>query len=247
MSALSAFESTLLCMTDSLLVHLLSFWDPKDILASATLSPVIHGILQHYRQLVWDVDIHFRPWFQNPAEFRSILRITGAVVSGSQILQFLDRTNYLSSDMDIFLRIGGVTRIGKWLSLQGYRFGSLASDYQTFDVQVQRLSRMLVAQNSSLPHGPPIRNVYNYQRFVASPSVTYIQKVQLVVVDMDPVHHVLFDFHSTAVMNYMTPDTIVSLFPNSTFVLRKTYVTKSPPNQRPGPAGGLSTKREASA
>ncbi|KAJ7476315.1 hypothetical protein B0H11DRAFT_1917533 [Mycena galericulata] len=238
---LSFLEKTLLVMDDNLLAYLFSFWDPHDILKFSRSSSVIQGILQQYRQLVWDPDTYFQPWFREPtALFRSTLRETGAIVSGSQILQFFDRIKYLNSDLDIFLRIGGVLQMARWLVRQGYHLTPEQPDYETFHRNVIRVSCRILTSTVNQDTG--IRAVYNYQRFVASATVIYYQKIQLIAVDIDPVHHVLYDFHSSkwlsamsqristitaAVMNYMTSDQVVSVFPRSTFILRKSYISKT--------------------
>ncbi|KAJ7197891.1 hypothetical protein C8J57DRAFT_1487630 [Mycena rebaudengoi] len=204
MSHLSYLEKTLLSVKDSLLVYVLSFWNPDDILVSATLSTVLQGVVRYYQSLVWDIDKHLQHWFRDGSKsFRSVLGVCGAAVSGSQILQFFDRTKYLDSDLDIFLRVAGLLRMGEWLVTQGYRHTSSSENYDALNEEVLHLSR-----------------------YVASPTVIFIQKVQLVAVDMDPVHHILFDFHSTAVMGFLTCNMVVSVFPRSTHVLKKSYMTK---------------------
>ncbi|KAJ7683373.1 hypothetical protein B0H17DRAFT_942010 [Mycena rosella] len=89
----------------------------------------MHGVVQHYKQLVWDPDAHFKIWFSDPTKFRGVLQTCGAIVSGSQILQFLDRTRYPDSDMDIFLRVGGIPVMAQWLRHQGYALNSVSPDY----------------------------------------------------------------------------------------------------------------------
>ncbi|KAJ7665240.1 hypothetical protein DFH06DRAFT_1127577 [Mycena polygramma] len=228
MGPLSLLEAFLVCVEDTLLIRLLSFWHLSDIFDFSGLSCVANGIIKHYKNLVWDVDTHFGLWFtESGQKFRSALRRSSAVVSGSQMLQFLDRATYRGSDMDIFLRIGGVPGMVEWLLSQGYSRTSQPNDYQSegFQEDVLRVSSQLILGASTSQS--PIRAVFNYRRLVASTSTVYDQRIQLIVVDTDPVCHILYDFHSTAVMNYMTSDIIVSPFPVSTFMMRKSYVTKS--------------------
>ncbi|KAJ7135563.1 hypothetical protein C8R44DRAFT_869289 [Mycena epipterygia] len=214
-------------MDDRLLVYAIAFWDPRDIARSAAVSSTMYGIIQHHRHLVWDPDTHFQPWFRAPAEtFRGMLRICGAIVTGSQILQFFNRTSYPDSDMDIFMRVGGLWYMGGWLRSQGYTFAAVSSDYRLFRRQVMRLCSRMMTDHPA--HNPAIRGVYNFHRYVASQTVVHLQKIQLIAVDMDPVHHVIFDFHSTAVMNYMTSDTVISVFPLSTFVFQKSMESEIP-------------------
>ncbi|KAJ6579172.1 hypothetical protein DFH09DRAFT_913344 [Mycena vulgaris] len=187
--------------------------------------------MQQYRKIVWDPDRHFQPWFGDCTEdFRSVLYESGAIVSGSQILQFLDRTTYLNSDMDIFLRIGGVLTMGNWLEARGYSRTCDSEDYVNhfkFQRDVIQTACRVITGGARLETA--VKGVYNYRRFVGSTTDIYNQKIQLVAVDTNPVQHLLFDFHSTAVMNYMSCDTIVSVFPLSTFILRKSYISRTRP------------------
>ncbi|KAJ6507218.1 hypothetical protein C8R47DRAFT_1209151 [Mycena vitilis] len=230
MGPLSPLERILLCVQDSLLVRLLSFWNPAEVFKFAGLSRITNGIMDHYITLVWDVDAHFYQWFRDsPSIFRSVLRRSNGVVSGSHILQFLDRTRYLDSDIDIFIRIGGVFTMGRWLLSQGYSLAAQSEDYPAAQLDDFRSEVIKTGARLPTPKSPqrPVKAVYNFQRFVASPTSIYDQRIQLIVVDTDPIKHILFDFHSTAVMNYMTSDVLVSIFPRSTLVLHKCYVTKN--------------------
>ncbi|KAJ7040617.1 hypothetical protein C8F04DRAFT_1253937 [Mycena alexandri] len=223
---LSRLEATLL-YSETVLFRLLSFLSLQDIVVCSSLSSIILNVIRYYKSVVWNPDVFFRPWFNvEPEIFRSTLNICGAVVAGSQINQFLDRTRYENSDMDIFLRIGGLQRMGEWLAAQGYRFVSSSTSYGAFRRTVARLSTRLVIASAS---NDTVKGVFNYERYVASTEVVYHQRIQLAVVNMNPIHHVLFDFHSTAVMNHMVSDAVVSVFPRSTFLLCKSYVSKSTP------------------
>ncbi|KAJ7135281.1 hypothetical protein C8R43DRAFT_956117 [Mycena crocata] len=223
---ISAFEATILTIPDHLLVHIFSYLDPRDIITCSLLSNVIFNVIRHYKTLVWDIDTFFQPWFRDSAAtFRVLLKKCGAVVSGSQIMQFLDRTRYPESDIDIFLRVGGLVDMGVWLIEQGYKYiSSTPNVYRVVWDAHQLSAKMITGQDS--PAGA-IKGVFNYSRYIASDTVIHVQKIQLIVVDINPINHILFDFHSTVVMNYMLSDAIVSIFPVSSFLLRKSYVCRS--------------------
>ncbi|KAJ7603539.1 hypothetical protein DFH06DRAFT_1151811 [Mycena polygramma] len=221
---LSILEATLISAPDALLLRAMSFWTLADIITCDTLSVTFHNIVRYYKSLVWDPDIFFRSWFMDsPQNFRQMLAHCGGTVSGSQITQFFDRTRYRDSDLDIFIRIGGLQPMGRWLKLQGYRYASASSEYEAFEHNTARLStRMIIERNSD----EPIKGVFNYTRYIAAPTVIYLQKIQLIVVDTNPIDHILFDFHSTAVINYMISDAVVSVFPVPTLISHRSYVVK---------------------
>ncbi|KAJ6501442.1 hypothetical protein C8R47DRAFT_1211021 [Mycena vitilis] len=230
MPKLSHLEATLLSAPEPLLLRVVSFWTLWDIINCHALSTTMHGIVRYYKSLAWDPDFHFRPWFiDEPSTFRAMLKDYGAVIAGSQVVQLLDRSKYPDSDMDIFMRSGSVEPMGYWLQHQGYRFQNATPTYddvgnQAFLASIRCLSTKLVSNKRK---DDPVNRVFNYQRYIASRTIIYHQVIQLVAVDMNPIHHIIFDFHSTGVMNYMTADTVVSVFPRSTFLLHKSYSTRN--------------------
>ncbi|KAJ7178785.1 hypothetical protein C8R43DRAFT_942385 [Mycena crocata] len=224
---LSTFEATLLSAPEPLLLRILSFWTVQDIIASDTLSSIFHDIVRYYRTRTWNPDVFFRYWFiDHPSSFRNMLKHCGAIVSGSQMIQFFDRVTYFDSDMDIFLRLGGIHPMTRWLETQGYTFDAITPKYTSVSQSVQQALKKKMTLKPTLREDP-INTVYNYKRFIASTTIIYAQKIQLITVDLNPIRHILFDFHSTAVMNYMTSDTAVSVFPTSTFIHRKSYMARS--------------------
>ncbi|KAJ7725026.1 hypothetical protein B0H16DRAFT_1472006 [Mycena metata] len=223
---LSIFEATLISTTDSLLMYIVSFWSLQDIITCQGLSLVLNNIMRYYTSRVWNPDVFFQPWFKDdPVYFRELLQQCGAVVSGSQITQLLDRARYPGSDMDIFLRVGGLGDMGTWLQDQGYAYVSQYPNYKTAHRRILRISHRIITERN--PGGPAVQGVFNYQRFIASTTTIFLQKIQLIAVDTNPIQHVLFDFHSTCVMNFMTFDAVISIFPLPTFILHKSYVLRN--------------------
>ncbi|KAJ7815296.1 hypothetical protein B0H13DRAFT_1924266 [Mycena leptocephala] len=133
-------------------------------------------------------DTYFQPWFRDGTEkLRNALRQSGAIVSGSQIIQFFDRTKYPGSDMDIFLRIGGVLNMTRWLTAQGYHLDAKTEGYGCLtEPYCGRLPGYYCLTRAHRP----IRAVYNYHRMLRQQLLCTI-KIQLVVVDINPVQHVL--------------------------------------------------------
>ncbi|KAJ7739542.1 hypothetical protein B0H16DRAFT_1465197 [Mycena metata] len=211
---LSAFETTLLRMPDEQIIRIISFWGLADIVACDSAS------------VVWNADRFFAGWFKDhPISFRRVLGECGGIVSGSQVTQFFDRSRYHDSDMDIFMHIGGITHMGDWLQTQGYSYSSMATEYDALKPDVLRLScRMLIERNST---DETIKGVFNYIRYIPSTTTAFIQKIQLIVVDISPIDHIIFDFHSSAMINYMTESEIVCVFPIPTLILHKSYVVRS--------------------
>ena len=113
--------------------------------------------------------------------FRQMLQATGAIISGSTALQFLDRARYDDSDLDIFVNHLKCDIVSKWLLNQG----------------------MKRVKNISQPTPDGIDDVDGYNgsgetHHVEEYEVTYSElprRIQLIATSSDPVIAVL-NFHS---------------------------------------------------
>jgi hypothetical protein len=77
-------------------------------------------------------------FFCNPIDFRSLQARTGTLISGSNALQFLDRTFYAESDLDLYTHPGHSREVGLWLIRhEGYQFVPSASQAADFEALVK--------------------------------------------------------------------------------------------------------------
>ncbi|KAJ6450849.1 hypothetical protein C8R47DRAFT_1084281 [Mycena vitilis] len=97
--------------------------------------------------------------------------------------------------MDIFMRMGGLAYMRQWLGTQGYSIAPQREHYNVSasDDLIWASSQVLTCK--SIPDSV-ITIVHNYYRYVASTETVYYQKIQVIVVDINPIQHILFDFHS---------------------------------------------------
>ncbi|PPQ84650.1 hypothetical protein CVT26_004334 [Gymnopilus dilepis] len=226
---LSTFEIFLLQLRPPLLEYILNRFEVKSIIAVSRASTTLHAIFTWYSGITWDPTRRLRRWFVDTLAFRRLLYRTNAVVSGSFALQLFDRSYYDRSDMDLYARTAGVEDIRHWLSTQGYRSTEeISSPYDYLSGIDHRRPHVVKAVMNKTSYNDPLLAVYNFKKLIASAD-GYIEilRVQLIVVDTDPVEHILYDFHSTAVMNFITATHALSIFPYSTFVMRKSYISKN--------------------
>ncbi|PPR03127.1 hypothetical protein CVT26_004661 [Gymnopilus dilepis] len=223
---LSAVEILLLRLPEPVVFRIFHACDLLSLLAISRTSKMLRGLYAVYRQAVWDPDDHYKRWFHDVDYFKSLLRKCGAVVSGSFALQFFGRFFYPSSDMDIFLRVAGADDLCYWLCDEGYSYEDSSSDYGGLDGSSSLHFSKAVLNKSSFHD--PLLGVYAFQKSRKHHNGREeVLRVQIVVVDTEPIHHVLFDFHSiAAVINFLTADEGFSVFPWSTFVERISYVCK---------------------
>ncbi|PPQ81645.1 hypothetical protein CVT26_013896 [Gymnopilus dilepis] len=75
----------------------------------------------------------------------------------------------------------------------------------------------------------PITRILNLEKDETLWDGTTIRKrIQIIGLDVQPLNHILFEFHSTAVMNFMTANVAVSVFPKLTFIDRMSLALKAP-------------------
>ncbi|PPQ65617.1 hypothetical protein CVT26_000559 [Gymnopilus dilepis] len=223
---LSTLETVLLQLRPDSLNLVLAELDILSLLRFSRSSTCLRSIYFCYKETAWDPVKSYQRWFNHPAAFRRLLRRTNAVISGSFALQFFDRSYYPDSDMDIYLRCAGAMDVCRWLTTEGYRYVKSDKSYKHVPLQHQGHIQKAVKNNSTLNR--PLLGVYNFKKTLAS-STGYIEQllIQVIVVDIDPIEHILFGFHSTAVINFLTADDAISVFPRSTFIHRLSYISST--------------------
>jgi len=71
----------------------------------------------------YNIHRHLSRFLSEPLNFRSLQARTGTLIAGSNALQFLDRTFYPESDMDIYVHPGHVREVLDYLvEKEGYKF-----------------------------------------------------------------------------------------------------------------------------
>jgi hypothetical protein len=61
--------------------------------------------IDHFHRRAHNVNSFLKQYFEDSIAFRSLQARTGAVVSGSAVLQILDQTVYPDSDLDIYVEL----------------------------------------------------------------------------------------------------------------------------------------------
>lgn len=78
-----------------------------------------------YISRVYKIERQLSRFFSDPASFRTLQLRTGVVISGSMALQFLDRTVYKESDLDLYVMANYAKAVYDWLEDAGYTCGQL--------------------------------------------------------------------------------------------------------------------------
>ena len=118
------FITSILCLPEHLIFRVLSFCSIEQLLALQSASWITRCLARFYTGRVWNFESRFSLWFSDPRIFQNMLYQCHGVVSGSQALQFFDRTYYPDSDMDIYVHHSQVAKLSSWVIREGYALQS---------------------------------------------------------------------------------------------------------------------------
>ncbi|KZV80355.1 hypothetical protein EXIGLDRAFT_781092 [Exidia glandulosa HHB12029] len=162
-------------------------------------------------------------------EFRRLQAKHQFLISGSAALQLLDRTIYPDSDLDLYLFPNDAEAVGRWLIGRGYEFSPYQWGGQTFE-EVMKIGKPYRRddRDKNMKYAlPGLRNIINFKKLISraprdeqQPDLSSIHEdkfaeIQLIVSDVTP-YEAILQFHTTVVMNVVTWDRAIALFPLGT-------------------------------
>ncbi|KIJ41636.1 hypothetical protein M422DRAFT_255254 [Sphaerobolus stellatus SS14] len=153
------------------------------------------------------IETAFSKYFSNPTAFRDVMRSHGAIVSGSNALNIiLGATGWVSKDMDIYVRKGHTEPIIMFLLRDGY------TCYRPQFRDPDQLLGPLVGYLSTL-QDQHIRRVLQFRKQISDGADLSIDVIES---NTDSAISPITEFHCTAVMNYISGDAVLSMYPNLT-------------------------------
>ncbi|KLO11400.1 hypothetical protein SCHPADRAFT_855455 [Schizopora paradoxa] len=179
---------------------------------------------QEYARRKFNINKHLLRFFPDPLAFRSIQASTKTVISGSTALQFLNRTIYPNSDLDLYVSAEESFALCTFImSKEGgsYVYKRYSHQSPNFMAAWKRVRSWKPAEGIEedpfdqawTGYGSNwIRTVFNF----FAKTETGRRNVQVIVTTFDPLSSIL-GFHSSVVMNAITVDMAISLFPEATF------------------------------
>ncbi|KAI0061371.1 hypothetical protein BV25DRAFT_782845 [Artomyces pyxidatus] len=183
-----------------------------------------------YMRRAYNINRHLLHWFADPAAFRALQARTATLISGSNALQFFDRTVYTTADLDLFTPREHMLEIAEWLIWVGYSF--VPTPAQLAGAGAHRREIKLIKElekelDDSHVELDAYKNfscamkVYTFSK--ASADGSRPLKVQIVGSNVPPIAAILH-FHSTCVMNAISSSAAYSLYPRATFESRCSLV-----------------------
>ncbi|KAI9057282.1 hypothetical protein FKP32DRAFT_1584103 [Trametes sanguinea] len=218
------FERFLLGAPNPIVDKFFSHWSPDLIMRLRCLNSTFYLSVEAYIERAWSIEHSFDRWFLHPYSFLRALDQCGAIVSGSEAQQHLARHEYRGRDLDIYVPCHGLLKMGRWLKQQGFLYQASAGKHVLFDAAAVMFSSA-IGHDVGIRHGvdserPLFYATFNFCRPRCDTSASGLDgvHVQLIAVRGDPVQFLVENFHSTAVMNYVTGQYAASLFPRTTFL-----------------------------
>ncbi|KII94494.1 hypothetical protein PLICRDRAFT_169248 [Plicaturopsis crispa FD-325 SS-3] len=216
---------------------------PASLVRFSRTSTRARRAVQSYSRIAYSIDRHLTRFFPHPRVFRALQARTGTLISGSNALQFLDRTFYADSDLDLYVEGRHASEVGEWLGGSGWRFEPSAKQSGTFEESLKvRLEGEdpLPEEADFLPQSNPgwyfmrgVGMVFNFTK-PEVPGVSEALKIQLITATLTPME-IILQFHSTCVMNIISFENAYSLYPKATFEERRALIVATAgPKQEAG-------------
>ncbi|KAF6754383.1 hypothetical protein DFP72DRAFT_898916 [Ephemerocybe angulata] len=194
---------------------ILACLSPADIIRAGKTCRLLRDAVESFNSLAYNINRHLEHFLADPIAFRRLQAKGDFLISGSNALQFLDRTFYLGSDLDIFAYPDTVKEIGQHLiDKEGYVFEPGEKQAKSFeDVKVKKQDLSSLGRSHSQAEFVYNSGMSDLLRF-KHPRRDL--EIQLIGCRRTPLDCVLY-FHSTCVMNIITHDAAYALYPKATF------------------------------
>ncbi|KIJ15742.1 hypothetical protein PAXINDRAFT_114105 [Paxillus involutus ATCC 200175] len=196
---------------------------PRSLFRTALTCRAAYLAVAAFKHRAFNINRHLSRFFSDPFAFRSLQAKTSTLISGSNALQFLDRTFYPESDLDLYTHPGHAFEVARFLDeSEGYHFVPRDDQEQDWREEIKESwdgtqKRLQTVNQMGGPVTYPlsgINAVYTFQ--MARSGDQEALTVQIIDALGSPLQ-VILSFHSTCVMNFITSDSAYSLYPRATF------------------------------
>lgn len=150
---------------------LFSCLSPLSLTRLAMTCRAAYLAVAKFKRRAYNINRHFSRYFTNPIAFRSLQAKTNTLVSGSNALQFLDRTFYPEADLDLYTHPRHSFEVAQFLvEIEGYRYVPRHTQRQDWkaavNIPLDLLERRVVPRGNT-NHAYPvtiIRAVWTFEK-----------------------------------------------------------------------------------
>ena len=176
-----------------------------DLIHFGQINKAARIAVTNYSQLNFDIKRVLSPYFseEDIKSFRMVQLMTGAVISGSTVVQFFDRTTYPGSDLDIYVEHQYCRDVAWWLVSRGYEYKPSRPDQPKSFVQAfkswtreQIFPLFLQLEDAAGYIGHGVDNLFDFFKSGSE------RKIQLISARACPIE-VILSFHSSMFISLM--------------------------------------------
>lgn len=95
---------------------------PRSLVQVSLTCRAAYFAVASFKSRAFNVNRHLSRYFTDPIAFRSLQAKTNTLISGSNALQFLDRTFYPEADLDVYTHPGHSLEVAQFLIAEGYQY-----------------------------------------------------------------------------------------------------------------------------
>ena len=182
------------------------FLTPATLINLSLASQTNTVAVRQFYKRAYNIHRHLSHFFRDPRGFRSLQARSGTLISGSNALQFLQRSTYKDSDLDLYTHPGYATEVAHWLTNhERYTFVPMKPSHgRTFD-DVTPLEWSSGSEDPPIAvtdidpslhdyEGNGLHDVYHFER---SDDDGYRRRVQIMSTQHSPMYCILA-FHSSS-------------------------------------------------
>ncbi|PPQ65630.1 hypothetical protein CVT26_000572 [Gymnopilus dilepis] len=225
---LSPIEFTLLGQPNSFIIKFFDRWEPAQLAVFSRSSKNVRRLVRFYIAHRWNITGFVHRYFSDANAALELFDNEEAMLFGPSVCQFFHRCKEIKSSVDLCLHVRSAPVLFKFLQEDGYAFTRKSMGGPTF---VETLELRLASLPETKLKSSGERNASETDRAAWGPfdfvrgHWTYFRRVRLHVVRCEPFRHIL-TMHSTGLMNFIGWKSAVSLFPRSSFVYHRSFVTR---------------------
>ncbi|PPQ74769.1 hypothetical protein CVT26_005014 [Gymnopilus dilepis] len=226
-TSISSLEKMFLRRDATFVEDFLDLWTLQNIIALGKVNKRLHQICQLYARMRWNMMDLLGHYFSNPHRFMYMLQEEQHVLFGPAIYSFFDRRPFQHWPMDVCIHVGSMEQFIHWLKDEGFDYvdgppgvasfetAILGELIRTPDVKMKSTGERNSSEEDRAAWGP----------YIFGKDTPHAIRIKIYVVRCEPYRHIL-SLRATGLMNYVARGYVVSLFPKSTFILKRSFISR---------------------
>ena len=177
-----------------------AFLSPRSLVQLALTCRATYLAVAGFKARAFNVNRHLSRYFTDPIAFRSLQARTNTLISGSNALQFFDRTFYPEADLDLYTHPGHSFEVAQFLvEAQGYRYAPRETQEKDWKVATRGNwdgTRRRVVPVPTLEHAYPVPEINAVWTFEKMGDKQERLTIQIIEASSAPLECIL-GFHSS--------------------------------------------------